>query len=134
MIRQKLLGQILAARQHEPARVAARVGGAKQLEIAGDVLVVDGLAMELLEQIEDDVGFPALDFIADRLELVLHAERPDLVARLAQRGHDVILGLPLVNFLLAMVVERIRRHQVRMQEHQNAKMLHTASHCRREGL
>ena len=90
--------------------------------------------MELLEQIEDNVGPPALDFIADRLELVLHAERPDVVASLAQRAHHVILGLPLVNFLLGTPFERIRGHQVRMQQHQNAEMLHTASHCRREGL
>src|SRR6266566_2033635 len=133
VIGQQLLGQILAARQHEPARIAAGIGNAQQLEIAGDVLVVDGLAVELLEQIEDDVRFPALDFVADRLELVLDAARPHLVAGLAQRAHDVILGLPPVDFLLAAALDRVRRNQVRMQEHQNEKPLHSASQ-RRGGL
>ena len=90
--------------------------------------------MELLEQIERHIRFPPLDFVADRLELVLHAERTDVVAGGAQRGHDVVLGLPFVDFLLAAPLERIWRHQVRMQEHQDAQAPHTASHCRRDGL
>ncbi len=80
VIMHQRLRQILAARQHQAARIAAGIGNAQQFEIARDVLVVGGLAVELLEQIEDDVRLPALDRVADRLQLVLHAERPHLVA------------------------------------------------------
>ena len=104
VVGQQLLRQVLAARQHQAARIAAGIGNAQQLEIAGDVLVVGGLAVKLLEQIEDDVRLPALDLVADRLELVLHAERPHLVAGGAQRAHDVVFGLPGVDFLLAVAL------------------------------
>ena len=102
VVGQQLLGQVLAARQYQPARIAPGIGNAQQLEIAGDVLIVHGLAMKLLEQIEHHIGFPALDLVADRLELVLHAQRPHLVSGRAQRAHDVVLGLPRVNLLLAV--------------------------------
>jgi hypothetical protein len=134
MIDQKLLRQILAAREHEPARIAAGIGHPQQFEIARDVLVVDGLAVKLLEQIEGDVRLPALDRIANRLELVFHAERPHVVPGGTQRAHDIVFSLPLVYFLFAVSLERIRRHEFRMHEDQNAKALHNASHCRRDGL
>ena len=90
--------------------------------------------MELLEQVEDHIRLPALDLVADGLELVLYAERPHLVPRRAQRADDVVFGLPVVYFLLAVPLDRIGRHQVRMHEHENAQRLHNASHCRRDGL
>ncbi len=134
MIDQKLLRQVLAAREHEPARIAAGIGHPQQFEIARDVLVIDRFAVKLLEQIENDVRFPALDLVADRLEFVLDAERPHLVAGSAQRAHHVVFRLPFVYFLLAVPLERIGGHQFRMHEHQNAQALHNASHCRRDGL
>ena len=60
------LGEILAAREHQAARIAAGIGDAHQLEIARDVLVVDDLAVELLEQREHRVRLPGLDRVADR--------------------------------------------------------------------
>src|SRR5262249_25627320 len=75
----ELLRQRLAAGQHEAARVAAGVGNPHQLEIAGDVLVVRGLAVKLLEKIEDSMRLPVLDLVADRLQFVLHAEGLNVV-------------------------------------------------------
>ena len=115
------LRQVLAARQHQAARVAAGIGDSHQLEIAHDVLVVDDLAVELLQQREHDVRLPALDLVADRLELVMHAERAHLVPGGTQRAHDVVFGFPFVDFLLAVALGRIRGHQVRMHEHQDAQ-------------
>ncbi|MGA2126716.1 MAG: hypothetical protein ABSG76_11250 [Xanthobacteraceae bacterium] len=134
MVGQQLLGHVLAAGQHEAARVAPRIGNAQQLEIAGDVLVIGGLAVKLLEQVEDDVRLPAFDLVADRLELVLHAERTDVVPAATQRADDIVLGLPGVDVLLAVTFERIRGHQRRMHQHQDAQTLHSANHCRRDGL
>ena len=50
MIMHQRLGQILAARQHQAARIAPGIGDPHELEIAGDVLVIDRLAVKLLEQ------------------------------------------------------------------------------------
>src|SRR4029453_2943460 len=93
------------------------------------------LAMELLQQIEGDVGLEFLDRVADRLQLVLHAERHDLVPRGAQRAHHVVFGLPDVDVLVALALQGIGRHQVGMQEDQDTQLfLHSANHSRREGL
>jgi hypothetical protein len=39
--------------------------------------------VELLKQAERDIRLPAVDFITDGLELVMHAERANLVASCA---------------------------------------------------
>ena len=96
------LGQILAARQDQAARVAAGVGDLHQLEIARDVLVIDRLVVELLEQREHDVRLESLDLFADRLDLLLRAERANVMACRAQGADDVVFGLPFVDFARAV--------------------------------
>ena len=87
--------------------------------------------MEFLEQVEDDLRLPFDDGIADRLKLVLHAERAHLVAERLQGRDDVVLGLPDVDLLLGVALGGVGWHQVRMQEDQNAHGLHRANHFRR---
>src|SRR5262249_27809307 len=89
---------------------------------------------ELFQQIEHHVRLEAFDRVADRRQLVLDAERLHLVAAAAQRADHVILGLPTVLVGLAVALQRIRRHQLRMHPHQDAKAPHSAIHCRRIGL
>ena len=134
VVMHELLGRVLAARQHQAARIAAGVGHAQQLEIAHHAVVVDRLAVELLQQVEHHMRLEALDRVADRRQLVLDAERHHLVAAAAQRADHVVFGLPGVDLLLAVALERIRRHQIRMRQHQDAELLHSAIHCRRSGL
>ena len=67
MVMHQRLRQILAARQHQAARVAAGIGHVHQFEVAGDVLIVDRLAVKLLEQRQHHVGLPALDLVANGL-------------------------------------------------------------------
>src|SRR5580704_5772867 len=50
----------------------------------------------------------------------------------AQRFHDVEFGLPLVYLLLGVPLGRVRGHQVRVHEHQDAQLFHSAIHLRRE--
>ena len=95
------LGQVLAARQHQAARVASGIGDLHQLEIACDVLVVDDLAVKLLEQRENHMRLEAFDLVAHGLEFVLHAERANLMSGRAQRAHDVVFGFPFIDFLRA---------------------------------
>ncbi len=133
VIMHQRLRQILAARQHQPARIAAGIRHVHQFEIADDILIVDRLAAKLFKQREHDVGLPGVDLFADRLELVVNAERTDIVTGGAQRRDDVILRLPDVDFLLGVALARFRRDQIRMHEHQDAKLLHSAIHLRRDG-
>jgi hypothetical protein len=60
--------------------------------------------VELLEQAECYVRLPILDFVADGLELVVHAERTNLVPSRTQRTYDVILGFPDINFLFGVTL------------------------------
>ena len=55
MVGAELLGERLAAREDQAARVAPGVRDLEQFEVADDVVVEDDLAVELLEQVEDDV-------------------------------------------------------------------------------
>ena len=61
VIGEYLLRERLVARDHHPARVAARVGQTHQLEERDHVLVVGNDALELLEQVEGDVWLPVGD-------------------------------------------------------------------------
>ena len=80
VILQQLLGQRLVARQQQSARVAAGVGLAHQLEERHHVLIVGDDAVELLQQIEDDVRFPVGDGAAQLRQAVEHAEAAHLMA------------------------------------------------------
>ena len=79
-------------------------------------------------------GFQRLDFDADRRQLVLHAEEFHLVAAGAQRRRDVVFGLPAVDLLLGVALERVGRDERRMGEREDAERFHRANHCRRDGL
>src|SRR3954470_3667594 len=100
MIGEDLLRQGLVAREDKPARIAPRVRNAQQLEVAHDVLVELPEIEERLQEIEHDVWLPLLYFTANRRELVVHLERPRLVAECAEGGEDVDLGLVVVPFLV----------------------------------
>jgi len=134
VIGQELLGQRLPPCQDEPARVAAGVGDPKQFEVAGDVLVVGGLPVKLLEQVEDHVGVHRFDGIADRSKFVLHAKGLDSVAGGPEGGDDVKLGLPAVDLLLAVSLQGVGRDELRVHQHEDPKRFHSAIQSRREGL
>jgi hypothetical protein len=104
------LRQHLVARQHHPARIAARVALPEELEVGNDVVIVGNDALELVEQIEDDVRAPRVDRRAQLGEIVRHAKNSNLVAELAQRVQNVVLGAELVDFGFAEVADVLRRH------------------------
>src|SRR5512140_1923498 len=134
MVRAELLRQRLAARQDHAPGVAPGVGNAQQLEITDDVMVEDDLAVKLLEQVEHHVRLERLDGITNRRQFVLHTERVHFVATAAEVADDVELRLPAVDVLVALALERIGRHELRMHESQDAKLSHTAIQSRRPCL
>ena len=108
MIGQQLLRQHLVARQQHAARIAAGVGLMHQLQKRDDVLIVGDDAVELLQQVEDDVGLPVDDGAPQFRQAVAQAQRHDLVARGLQMRDDVVLGAPFVDLLLGNALQRIR--------------------------
>ena len=134
MMAHELLREILFAGEHHPAWIAARVGHAHEFEIAHHVLVVRDLALKLHEQIEHDMRLPVLDRFADRAQLIRHAERVHFVPVGPQRADHVVLGLPTVDLRFAVALERIRGHQILVEDHQDAESLHSGTQRRRAEL
>ena len=62
----------------------------------------------------------------------LNAVCAHLVAELAKRADDAVLGLPAMHLVGSLPLERIGRHQRRVHEHQDAqRFLHSATQLRR---
>ena len=131
MVEQQFLRERLAPRDDHAARIASGVRHLQQLEKAHDVLVEQHLAVEFLEQVEHRVRLPLLDGVADREQLVLHAEGAHFVADRAEVADDVVLRLPDVDLLFGVPLERVGRHQLRMHQREDPQALHTAIQSRR---
>src|SRR5262249_21309685 len=117
----------------QAARIAPGIRDLHQLEIACDVLVVDDLAVILLQQGERHMRLKAFDFVAHWLEFVRHAERVNLMSGRAQGAHDVVFCFPLMNLLRGVPAGRVWRHKLGMHEYQDAQAPHNAIHLRRDG-
>jgi hypothetical protein len=111
------LGQILAARQDQTARVTPGIRDFHQLEIARDVLVIHRLIVELLQQREHYMRLEAFDLVAHRLDFLLHAERANVMAGRTQGAHDVEFRFPSVDLPRGVSVGRVGGHAVRMHQH-----------------
>ena len=134
MIGEQLLRERLAAREHEAARIASRVRDADELEVRHDVVIEGGVPLELFEQVEHHVRLDLGDGVANRLQIVLHAERLHLVSEGAQAAHDVELGAPRECVLVRVPLERVGRNVIGMCERDHAQLvaargaLHSVSH------
>src|SRR5207245_6677636 len=113
------------SREQEPARIAAGVGLAHQLEKGHHVLIVGDDAVEFLEQVEHDVRLPLGDRAAQLRQAVEHAEAAHVMLELAERRDDVVLGAPLLDFLFAVTFETLRRHQALVHHGQGAQLPHS---------
>ena len=107
MVAEQLLRERLVAREDQRARVATCVGNTQQFEVGDDVLVEYGLVLELLEEIEDDVGSPVLDRVSDRFQVFVDAELANLVPDFAQRFDDITLRLEVVNLTTHLILANL---------------------------
>src|SRR5690606_39723834 len=100
-------------------------------EVADHVVVVDRLAVELLEQVEHHVRPHLLQRHAQGLELVVQADLVDLVAEVIERHHHVVLGLERIDLLVGEALEARGRHEVAVHHHQDPESAraHTTCHC-----
>src|SRR6185503_1215946 len=127
------LGQILAARQDQATRIAPSIWDLHKLEIAWNVLVIHGLMVKLLEQVEYHMRLETFDLVAHRLDFLLHAEWVNFMASRTQGAHDVVFCFPFIDLPRGVSLGGVRGHEVRMHQHQNAQASHSAIHLRRDG-
>src|SRR6185369_318141 len=105
----------------QATRIAPSIWDLHKLEIAWNVLVIHGLMVKLLEQVEYHMRLETFDFVAHRLDFLLHAKRANFMSGSPQGAHDVVLCFPFIDLPRSVSIGRIRGHEVRMHEHQNAQ-------------
>ena len=75
------------------------------LEKRNNVLVEPAVVLELIGQIENDVGGEGFQFLPEQIEIVEDGEMLRRVTQLAERRQDVCLGFPILRLhLLAQVL------------------------------
>ena len=75
-------------------------GQALHFEKGNNVLVESRIVPELFDQVEKNVGRERLQFLPQKIDVVVDGEMLRRVAERAERGHDVRLGLPIFRFQL----------------------------------
>ena len=134
MVVHDLLGQGLVVGQHQAARVATGVTPFHQLQIADHVLIVDGDAVELLQQIEGDPGFERIERVAQDAEIGGHAKRLHVMTHLGQRGGHIVLVLERDDLLLGETLDRLGRNQILVHQYENARRARGFLPCARACL
>ena len=84
----------------QPGRAAARKWQTLHLQKRNNVLIETGPVFELFDEIEKNVGRTGLQFLPHEIDIVVDGEMLRSVTELAQRGHDVRLGFPVLCFQL----------------------------------
>ncbi len=102
----------------ETGRAAAGKGHALHFEKRNDVLVEGAVVLELVGEVENDVGREAFQFLPEQIEVVEDGEMLGRVAELAERGQNVGLGFPILRLQLRaqVLVDRRRRDGVEKGE------------------
>ena len=76
-------------------------------------------------------GFHSVASAADLAEVVVDAERLHLVAEAGQRRDDVVLGPPRRRHDVGALLDRVRRHQMAVNQREDAQLgAHSATRCR----
>ena len=69
-----------------------------QFEKRNDVLIESWVVLELFDQVEKNVRREGLEFLPHKIDIVVDGEMLGGVTELAERGHDVRLGFPILRF------------------------------------
>jgi hypothetical protein len=82
----------------QASRTAAGERQVLHFEKRNDVLIETGLVFELFDEIEKNVGRTSLQFLAHQIDIIVDGKMLRRVSELAERGHNVRLGLPVFGF------------------------------------
>jgi hypothetical protein len=83
-------------------------------------------AVKFLQQVEDNVRLELGHGVANDAQVVADTDRPSVMFELAQRIHDVELGLPLEDFLFGMAVQALGRNQALVHQDERSQLFHKA--------
>ena len=116
------------------SRAATGEWHALHLQKRNNVLVEFRIVFELFDQVEKDVRLKAFHFLPDKIDIVEDGEMLGGVAELAERGHHVRLGLPILRLhLLAQVLVDLGRTNA-VEKDQDFKSLFHARYLVRLNL
>src|SRR5437667_7338907 len=109
--------------QSETGGAAAGEREPLHFEKGSNVLVKSGVVPELLDQVEKNVRREGLQFLPHKIDIVVDGEMLGGVTELAERGHDVRLGFPILrfHFLAEILIEGGRACTV--EQHENFEFL-----------
>ena len=96
-----MLAEYFVVGQHQTTRITTCIGLLHQFQIRSDVLVVDRNTMKLFEQIKDDAGFPFEQPASDDTRIIANAELLQIVTEFANGLANVVLCLPIEDFLVS---------------------------------
>ena len=109
--------------KRQPGRAAAGERHALHFEKRNNVLVEFGLVLELVDQIEKDIGREGLQFLPQQIEIVEDGQMLRCVAQRAERGQHVRLGLPIFRFQLLAEILVDGRRTCAVEERENFEFL-----------
>ena len=81
------------------------------------------IVSELFDQIEKDVGRERLQFLAQKIDIVVDGEMLGRVAERAERAHDIGFGLPFFRFQFIAEILINRGRTCAVEEHQDFEFL-----------
>ena len=89
-----------------------------QFEKRNDVLIESWVVLELFDQVEKNVRREGLEFLPHKIDIVVDGEMLGGVTELAERGHDVRLGFPILrlHFLREILIDSGRAGAVEKHE------------------
>ena len=109
MIAENFFRDPLVLAQDESSRATASEGHALHFEKRHDVLVEPAVVLELVGEIEKNIGREAFQLLPDEIEVVEDGQMLRGVAQLTERGEDIFLGLPILRLhLLAQILIDLR--------------------------
>ena len=98
MIAEDLLRNGFVLAQRQAGGAATGEWQAVHLQERDNVLVEGAVVVELIGQVEDDVGLEELEFLPEQIEVVENSEVVLLVAELVESGQDVGFGFAVFGF------------------------------------
>jgi hypothetical protein len=104
VIAQDLFGDALVLAEHHAGRAAPGEGDGVHRQEGGDILVEPAIVFELIGEVEDDVGFEGLEFLANQIEVVVNGEMLGGVAKLTEGFEEIGLGLAVLDFEIGLKV------------------------------
>ncbi len=87
------------------------------------MLIVKRIAVKLFQQVEGNVRFVFQQSVADDAQVVVNADRVNVVADLFEGRDHVPLSFERRNFFRGEIVDAFRRHQIFVTKHDHAQFL-----------